>query len=181
MFNLHNKIITVIFTLITMINYCNGYITDKNVILDKKNFTTEEIKTWEQFKEESSKYLINNLQYFHDRKENYYTLIYNFYGNPDTHAPDILYKLETVKKLNIYKDCKHDVLYFEHNQKHLTLALKDIRFFKPIDTFVQPPELRDADDIGVVTTCEEFNDKVIRVHRLFNVTNHAIWRSRIPL
>ena len=64
MFNLHNKIITVILTLIIMINYCNGYINDKNVLSDIDKFTIEKIETCEQFNEKYSQYLTNNYQYF---------------------------------------------------------------------------------------------------------------------
>ena len=164
MFNLHNKIITVIVTLIVMINYSNGFIPDKNVFLDTEKFTTEKIETCEQFHEKYSQYLINNYQYFFDGKENYYALYYDFKRarTERIHEPFILFYIETDKKLSEFKECKDNVIYFEFNQRHFTFVLKDIHFLKPVDTFVQPPELRDADNIGVVTTCKEFDDKVIQ-------------------
>ena len=163
MLNLVNKIITVILTLIVMINYSNGYITDKNVLSDLDKFTREEIKSCEQFKEEHSKYIINNMQYFLDKNGDYYILNYKIFGTTyDIYAPFKLYKLETKKYSGEFIECKDNIIHFIFNKNKLTFKLKDLQFLKPVDSFVQPPELRDADIIEKVDTCKEFNESVIQ-------------------
>ncbi len=175
MLNLVNKIITVIFTLFVMINNCNGFIPDKNVLLDKDKFTSEEIETCKKFKEESSQYLINNYLYFVDKSGNYYVIHYSLHGTTeDTYAPFTLYELDGTYS-GEFQECKDGFISFEGSHKHLKLGLKGLHFFKPVDRFIQPPELEDANKVENVKTCEEFNDKVVQE----STTGFVIYKNKL--
>ena len=174
MLNLVNKVVTVILTLIVMINNCNGFITDKNVLLDEGKFTPKRVTTCAEFEEQSSQYSINNTQFIYYKPDTYLSLLYANDGiNEDTYVPFRLYNRN--KLLGMYKDCKDAVLYFGSEQKEFTLELRRMLLLKPKDTFVKPPELIDADTIGKVTTCKEFDDKVIQK----NTSGFFIYKDKL--
>ena len=176
MLNLVNKIITVILTLIVMINYCNGFINDKSVLLDNNKFTSEEIKTCEKFKEEFSQYLINNFQYFVVKRNDFYRLEYTREGrNVGIYAPFTLYELETHVNSGEFGGCKDNGIEFVSNHKPFIFKLKDIHFFKPVDRFIQPPELEDANKVDFVENCKEFNDIVVEN----STTGFMIYKNRL--
>ena len=164
MLSLINKIITVVFTLI-MINYCNGYITDTTVLSNSGKFTRERINTCEQFNKESSEYLINRFKYFVDRNDNYYALGYfhlaKFWqGNYSfIETPSELYNIKTKVSLGLFMKCVDGIIYFKNK-----FELHDIFFLKPVDKFIQPPELSDADKIETFNNCEDFDKKVKQVN-----------------
>ncbi len=175
MLNLVNKIVTVILTLIVMINYSNGDIRDENVLLDKKNFTTEKIETCEQFKEKYLQYLINNRQYFVDKSGNYYAIVYWLQGTTDdSYAPFKLYDLN-VTSLGTFEGCKEDAISFKNDHKSLIFRLKELQFFKPVDRFIQPPELEDANKVENVKSCGEFDDKVVQE----STTGFVIYKNKL--
>ena len=164
MLNILKKIITVIFTLIIMINYCNGFIPYTEVLSDINKFTKEKINNCEEFTQESSKYLVNYFQYFVDSRNNYYVISYEASKHRDTFSPFMLYRVENSEELGDFKHCSENIIYFEINGKLSKFELKDIVFLKPVNSFVQPPELIDADKISAIDNCDDFDKNVIQVN-----------------
>ena len=177
MLNLINKIITVIFTLIIMINYCNGDHLNLISLSNEDNFTKKNINNCLDFNEDSSQYLVNTFQYFVDKDKNYYRIAYHEYSIHDQikSLPVELYNINNSKVLGFFKGCLHSIIYFEIPNKKRQFELKDIHFLMPVDKFVQPPELQNAHKIRIVKTCEEFNTQVMQV----NNTGFLIYKDNL--
>ena len=173
MLNLLNKIITVIFTLVIIINYCNGDIIDASALSDGNKFTREGLQDCPEFNSLSEHLLINNFQYFVDKDNNYYAIHYYEYishANRFSTEAHQLYNVKTNEKLGEFKGCIKDSIHFNKEFK-----LKDISFLKPVDSFVQPPELKSAHKLGMIKNCEEFDKHVLQV----NTSGFLIYKDEL--
>ena len=84
--------------------------------------------------------------------------------------PYILYNIRTREELGLFKECRGNAIYF-----HRRFELNDIHFLKPVDSFVQPPELESADKIVAVNNCEDFDKHVIQV----NTSGFLIYKDKL--
>ena len=144
----------------------SSIIIDVNDLANDNHFTKVKILKCIDLYNNFSDYLVHDHLYF-VQDNSYYALDYNI-RTEVPEGPFFLpkYLVEVLNPTNRFKYfiCRSidNTLLFENGIPFPRFKLESIFFLKPIDSFVQPPELNSYERISDITSCDDFDKNVIR-------------------
>ena len=168
-----------IFALSIISSSYSHIIANTDILSNENNFSAEKLETCAEFNAIYSKYVVTDYIYFFDKQKNYYGIKYDI-RDLDPHATSLKpTRILTIgKDVEFYGDfikCDSDNnLVVKDNIDKIKIKIKDMTFLKPLDSFTQPPELKDSVLVGTVASCSDFNEMLKN-----NTTGFLIYKSKL--